>query len=62
MIEKSKSEIFSVIESIFTCMFDTIQPLKEFQSSVNRELTIRKYRNKTEGGHFLYRPLGLKYI
>ncbi|WP_220151793.1 DGQHR domain-containing protein [Salmonella enterica] len=58
--EKSKSEIFSVIESIFTCMFDTIQPLKEFQSSVNRELTIRKYRNKTEGGHFLYRPLGLK--
>lgn len=58
--EEDKNKIFLAIESIFECMFDIIPPLKDFQLSENREATINKYRNKVNGGHFLYRPLGLK--
>ncbi|WP_260853754.1 DNA sulfur modification protein DndB [Pantoea ananatis] len=58
--EEDKNEILKVIESIFQSMFDILPPLREFQLTANREATIVKYRNRTNGGHFLYRPLGLR--
>jgi DNA sulfur modification protein DndB len=56
-----KKELFDLAEEIFEYVFCTIPELEEFQDANKREAVIAKYRNKRDGGVFLYRPIGLKF-
>ncbi|SDB35999.1 DGQHR domain-containing protein [Pseudomonas sp. NFACC13-1] len=61
--EEEKGKFFNLVESIFSYMFSTIPCLAEFdnaESHASREQVIALYRNRENGGHFLYRPAGLK--
>ncbi|UZE31142.1 DGQHR domain-containing protein [Pseudomonas asplenii] len=61
--EEQKEQYFNLVESIFSYMFSTIPCLVEFDSAgsqASREQVVALYRNRENGGHFLYRPAGLK--
>ena len=61
--EDEKLEYFELVENIFSYMFTTIPCLIEFnkaKSYASREKVIMLYRNKENGGDFLYRPAGLR--
>jgi DNA sulfur modification protein DndB len=55
-----EQELFVLVTYVFEYLFDTIPALSEFQEEKARESTVKKYRNKGDGGILLYRPLGLK--
>ncbi|MCV4263547.1 DGQHR domain-containing protein [Pseudomonas capsici] len=61
--EEEKVRYFDLVESVFSYMFSTIPCLIAFdeaESDASREQVIISHRNKESGGHFLYRPAGLK--
>lgn len=58
--QERERELFDLATAIFEYLFDTIPALNQFQEVKDRESTVRKYRNKENGGILLYRPLGLK--
>ncbi|MEE8056272.1 MAG: DNA sulfur modification protein DndB, partial [Pseudomonadales bacterium] len=58
--EGEKQELFLLAEDIFRYMFDKIAVLNEFDKAINKEPVVVKYRNKNDGGNFLFRPVGLK--
>jgi DNA sulfur modification protein DndB len=55
-----EKELFELAEEIFEYIFSTIPSLQEFQDNHKREEGVKKYRNKDNGGLFIYRPVGLK--
>ncbi|NOH18503.1 DGQHR domain-containing protein [Vibrio cyclitrophicus] len=57
---EKENKLFFLAEEIFEYLFSTIPQLEEFQDEENRKITVEKYRNKVDGGVFLYRPMGLK--
>ncbi|MCO6356273.1 DGQHR domain-containing protein [Pseudoalteromonas shioyasakiensis] len=57
---EQEKELYGCAEKIFNNLFATIPELKAFQKNKNRVRVVEKYRNKENGGSFLYRPLGLK--
>jgi DNA sulfur modification protein DndB len=61
--DEDKELLFQDILDVFDYMFCTIPCLVDFQSAENdsaRRGIVERYRNKIDGGHFLFRPLGLK--
>lgn len=58
--EAHKNEVFTILDGIFDCMFSEIPCLVEFMASAQRSGVVVKFRNRDDGGHFLYRPVGLK--
>ncbi len=58
--ENEKIIYLHALAKIFEYMFDNIPPLKEFITDINRSEVVKKYRNKQNGGYFLFRPIGLK--
>jgi DNA sulfur modification protein DndB len=52
--------LFELAEEVFEYIFSTIAELEEFQDDSKRESVVEQYRNKTDGGLFIYRPIGLK--
>ena len=59
--DADKDEVIDIVKSVFSCLFDRIPALAEFQiKGVDRTYVISKYRNSESGGHLLYRPLGMK--
>lgn len=55
-----KEEYFNTITYIFDCMFKYIPALNEYHLSTNKPQITELYRRKFDGGHFLFRPIGLK--
>jgi len=55
-----ENELFELAEEVFEYVFSTIPELEEFQDEDLRIEVVEKYRNKEDGGVFLYRPVGLK--
>lgn len=58
--EASKAELFFFAESVFRYMFDILGALSEYEKAANKATVVKKYRNKVNGGSFLFRPVGLK--
>ena len=58
-VEEEES-LFELAEEVFEYIFSTIPALEEFQDDSTRESVVEKYRNKGDGGLFIYRPIGLK--
>lgn len=61
--DEDKELLFQDILDVFDYMFCTIPCLVDFQnasSESDRKIIVEKYRNKINGGHLLFRPLGLK--
>lgn len=56
--EEAKAELFNYATLFFNLCFDKFTVLKEFTTSTDRSIVVEKYRNKLDGGHLLYRPLG----
>lgn len=57
---KEELVLFELAEEVFEYIFSTIPELEEFQDDNTRKKVVEKYRNKTDGGLFIYRPVGLK--
>ncbi|PQJ47544.1 hypothetical protein BTN99_06315 [Vibrio campbellii] len=58
--EENKLEMINQIEELFDYLFSSVPELSEFQNVETREEVVDKYRRKSDGGHFLFRPVGLK--
>lgn len=57
--DEFKVECFESLKAIYAHLFRQFECLKDFQSADLRLAAVEKYRNKKNGGHLLYRPLGL---
>jgi DNA sulfur modification protein DndB len=61
--DDDKALLFQEVFDVFDYMFGSIPCLVDFQNAENesdRKIIVEKYRNKLDGGHLLFRPLGLK--
>ena len=58
--DEEKLELFHLAEEIFSYMFEKIDVLNEFKQAENKTPVVLKYRNRVDGGNFLFRPVGLK--
>lgn len=56
--EQDKAILFNYASDFFKICFEKFDVLKEFTNATDRTLVTKKYRNKNNGGNFLYRPLG----
>lgn len=56
--EDDKIVLFKYASDFFNSCFEKFDVLKEFTMAKDRTLVTVKYRNKNNGGNFLYRPLG----
>lgn len=60
--DSNKQELFDFASLFFCSSFNRFGALNEFTSSQDRSLVVSKYRNKLNGGHLLYRPLGWLFL
>ncbi|EGR2240179.1 DGQHR domain-containing protein [Vibrio cholerae] len=58
--EDFKIDITNKTEELFDYFFSSIPELNEFQTSDERDKVVTRCRQKLDGGHFLFRPLGLR--
>lgn len=56
--ESDKKILYDFASQFFATCFEEVGALKEFTTAKDRTEVISKYRNKDNGGHLLYRPLG----
>ena len=58
--DTDKEGLFLFAEEIFRYMFSSIGVLAEYSQATEKALIVTKYRNRVDGGSFLFRPAGLK--
>lgn len=58
--EAEKEEIFLFVEDVFRYLFGVIEVLKEYKNTEDKKSIVNRYRNRVDGGNFLFRPAGLK--
>jgi len=58
--EADKEELFLLAEDVFRYMFDVLGVLAEYEQDVDKVPVVQRYRNRDDGGNFLFRPVGLK--
>lgn len=56
--ETDKNHLFEFASHFFITCFNGVSALREFTNANDRTKVTSKYRNKNDGGHLLYRPLG----
>ncbi len=57
---EEREKYYSEVDCLFEYMFSSIPELSEFSRSNYRSDITSEYRRRIDGGHFLFRPLGLK--
>jgi DNA sulfur modification protein DndB len=59
--DKSIDDFYSSAESLWDSLINRFEPLREMRDSEDTEQIVAKYRNEN-GGHLLFRPVGLLLI